>query len=425
MDDEQFVLDKEAEELFEKLGGIEKGEALSIIGDIARAYEDEQARSDPWRILMIELVYEVCTCFLDYKFFKGTPKTEDHVAPITAKVRKLSEMPNHDGQLLVRYRGLHSSEINPIGLDYLISFQDLIINLESVPALAKRHQATQAHLHEQLIEALSVFRANNITTLFVQVPSADHDTEESLGQCIRILSQYYQAVYDGSPIILTSQGKSFEVPLVHDHEDKPDPNLTLLAGLNRLDKATMDALVSKVDHLIRKESIHIPIYDITNAYNAIFSTEQLQEKLIKPPLEVNNVKWLMLASDQEILHKEKMDLVNTVFEKFVGASQESVQIINTIYQGKFENFSPYDILGSLGKITTVLEGIEAGEKGPGVERELLGNVQDRLDPVRDEILESLTVKGDLLEAGGPGEEPVSARIHGKIIDLVMFFKGRS
>jgi hypothetical protein len=334
-------------------------------------------------------------------------------------------MPDHDGQVLVRYRGLHSSEINPIGLDYLISFQDLIINLESVPALAKRHQATQAHLHEQLIEALSVFRANNITTLFVQVPSADHDTEESLEQCIRILSQYYQAVYDGSPIILTSEGKSFEVPLVHDHENKPDPNLTLLAGLNRLDKATMDALVSKVDHLIRKESIHIPIYDITNAYNAIFSTEQLQEKLIKPPLEVNNVKWLMLASDQEILHKEKMDLVNTVFEKFGGASQEAVQIINTIYQGKFEDFSPYDILGSLGKITTVLEGIETGEKGPGVERELLGNVQDRLDPVRDEVLESLTVKGDLLEAGGPGEEPISARIHGKIIDLVMFFKGRS
>ncbi|MBW1895926.1 MAG: hypothetical protein JRI47_02615 [Deltaproteobacteria bacterium] len=425
MDDGQFVLDKEAEELFEKLGGIEKGEALSIIGDIARAYQNEQASSDPWRILMIELVYEICTCFLDYKFFKGAPKTEDHVAPITAKVRKLSEMPNHDGQVLLRYRGLHSSEINPIGLDYLISFQDLIINLKAVPALAKRHQATQAHLHEQLIEALSVFRANNITTLFVQVPAAGQDTAESMGQCIRILSQYYQAVYDGSPIIVTSQGKSFEVPLVRDHENKPDPNLTLVAGLNRLDKATMDALVSKVDHLIGKESIHVPIYDITNTYNAIFSTEQLQEKLIKPPLEVNNVKWLMLASDQEILHKEKMDLVNTVFEKFGGASQEAVQIINTIYEGNFEDLSPYDILGSLGKITTVLDGIETGKKGPGVERELLGNIQDRLDPVRDEVLESLTVKGDLLEAGGPGEEPVSTRIHGKIIDLVMFFKGRS
>jgi hypothetical protein len=425
MSEGEFVLDKEAEELFEKLGGIEKGEALSIIGDIARAYQDEQAKSDPWRLLLIELVYEICTCFLDYKFFKGAPKTEDHVAPIIAKAQKLSAMPDHDGQVLVRYRGLHSSELNPIGLDYLISFQDVIINLESVPALAKRRQATHAHIHEQLIEALSVFRANNITTLFLQVSPPGQDIAKPLAQCIRILSQYYQAVYDGSPILLPTQRGSFEVPVVYDRENQPDPNLTLVAGLNRLDKATMDALLDKVDHLIRKESIHIPIYDITNAYNAIFSAEGLQEKLIKPPLEVNNVKWLMLASDQEILHKEKMDLVNTVFEKFGGASQEAVQIINTIYEGDFENFSPYDILGSLGKITTVLDGIETGQKGPAVERELLGNVQDRLDPIRDEVLDSLTVKGGLMEASGPGEEPVSAKIHGKIIDLVMFFKGRS
>ena len=425
MTEGQFKLDKEAEKLFEKLGGIEKGEALSIIGEIARAYEDEQARSDPWRILLIELVYEICTCFLDYKFFKEKPKTEEHIEPIIQKVRKLAVMPHHDGQVLVRYRGLHSSEINPIGLDYLISFGDLIINLESVPALAKRHQSTHAHLHEQLIEALSVFRANNITTLFLAVPLPDQDNTDFLKTCIKILPQYYQAVYDGSPIVVTSGEKTFEVPLTHDQDGKPDPNLTLIAGVNQLDKATIEAIVRKVDHLIKKESIHIPIYDITNAYNAIFSAETLRANLIKPPMEVNNVKWLMLASDQEILHKEKMELVNTVFDKFGGASQEAVQIINTIYEGDFENFSPYDIVGSLQKITTVMEGIETGQKGPAVERELLGNVEERLDPVRDEILNNLTVKGDLLEAGGPGEELVSAKIHDKIIDLVVFFKGRS
>jgi len=425
MNEDQFVLDKEAEELFEKLGGIEKREALSIIGEIARAYQHEQAMADPWRISLIELVYEICTCFLDYKFFKGKPKTRDHVETIVAKVRKLSEMPHNDGQALLKYRGLHSSEINPIGLDYVITFGDLIINLESVPALAKRHQSTQAHLHEQLIEALSVFRANNITTLFLRVPGTGGDDLELLGPCIQVLSQYYQAVYDGSPIVIGEHGIEFEVPLVHDQDGKPDPNLTLVAGLNRLDEASMQDIVRKVDRLIKKESIHIPIYDITNAYNAVFSADELKGELIKPPIEINNVKWLMLASDQEILHKEKMDLVNTVFEKFGGASQEAIQIINTIYEGNFQTFSPYDILGSLTKITTVLEIIETGNKGPGVERELLGNVQDRLDPVKDEILNSLTVKGDLLEAGGPGEEPVSAKIHGKIIDLVMFFKGRS
>lgn len=420
-----FKLDKEAAELFEKLGGIEKRETLSIIGEIARAYENEQARSDPWRILLIELVYEICSCFLDYKFFREKPKTGEHIEPIVRKIQKLASMPHHDGQILVRYRGLHSSEINPIGLDYLISFGDLIINLESVPALAKRHQAGHAHLHEQLIEALSVFRSNSITTLFISVPAHGEDNTAQLGPCIKILPQYYQAVYDGSPIILTRGDHRFEIPLVYDQEGRPDPNLTLVAGLNCLDKPTMEAVVRKVDHLIKRESIHIPIYDITNAYNAIFSTEILRANLLKPPIEVNNVKWLMLASDQEILHKEKMELVNTIFDKFGGASQEAVQIINTIYEGNFENFSPYDVVGSLQKITMVMDGIEMANKGPAVERELLGNMEERLDPVKDEILNGLTVKGDLLEAGGPGEEFISAKIHGKIIDLVVFFKGRS
>jgi hypothetical protein len=52
-------------------------------------------------------------------------------------------------------------------------------------------------------------------------------------------------------------------------------------------------------------------------------------------------------------------------------------------------------------------------------------VEDRLEPVRDELLDDLIIKGDVIEATRPGEKPFSAKIHDKIIDLVKFFKGRS
>ncbi|MBW1741194.1 MAG: hypothetical protein JRJ42_08695 [Deltaproteobacteria bacterium] len=424
MNERSTILDKEAEELFQRLGGIEKREALSIIGEIARAYQEEQVQADPWRILLIELVCEICACFLHHEFFKGNLTKEDYIERIVEKVKKLSEMPNHDGQIFIRYRGLHSSDIHPIELDYLISFGGLIINLESALALAKRHQTTHPHLHKHLIEAWSAFQTNSISTIFIRIAHGQEEIE-LIGPCIEVLSQYYPAVYEGDPIVVTSKGEAVQVPLVYNEDDKPDPNLTMVAGLNRLGKTSMQALVQKINNLIKKENIYIPVDDITNVYNAIFSTEKLKARLVKPPIEVNNVKWLMLASDQEILHKEKMDLINAVFEKFGGPSQEAVKIINIVYEADFDAFSPFDIGVSLQKITGVLEGIEAGNKGKAIEDELLSNVEDRLDPVRDELLDSLIIKGDIIEASSPGEEPFSAKVHDKIIDLVKFFKGRS
>jgi hypothetical protein len=302
---------------------------------------------------------------------------------------------------LIRYRGLFSSDIKPIELDYLVSFGDLIITHESALTLSRRHQETHPHLHSQLIEAFSVFRANNITTLFIKVPQSRQEAMEFLEPCIEVLYQYYQAVKEGSPIVLVHEGKDIQVPLISDQDDQLDSNLTMLAGLNRLDETAM------------------------NVFNAIFSSKQYKDKFVKPPIEVNNIKWLMLSSDQEILQKQKMQLVNAVFEKFGGPSQEAVQIINTLYEGDFNTFSPYDIGVSLQKINGILEEIESRDKGEDVENELLDNVEDRLDPLKDELLDDLTINGNLIEASRPGEEPFSAKVHDKIIDLVKFFKGRS
>lgn len=427
MEESSTILDKEAEELFKQLGGIEKRETLSIIGEIAKAYQDEQAKSDPWRILLCELVHEICAGFVDQKFFKQRRIAEDHVRRIVGTVTNLSEMPVHDSQILIRYRGLFSSDVKPIELDYLISFGDLIITHESALTLSRRHQDTHAHLHSQLIEAFSVFRANNITTLFIRVPQNPRADEEikTLGPCMEVLYQYYRAVQDGSPIILVQEGEETQIPLIRDQDDQLDPNLTMVAGLNHLDETAMRKLVEEADHLIEEESEDIPLCDVTNVFNAIFGIKKLRGRFIKPAVEVNNVKWLMMASDQEILQKQKMQLVNTVFEKFGGPSQEAVQIINTLYEGDFNTFSPYDIGVCLQKITGVLEEIEKRKKGEEVEHELLDNVEDRLDPLRDELLDDLTINGNLLEASIPGEEPFSAMIHDKIIDLVKFFKGRS
>ncbi|MBW2566917.1 MAG: hypothetical protein JRE24_08565, partial [Deltaproteobacteria bacterium] len=425
MDENSTTLDKEAEALFKQLGGIEKRETLSIIGEIAQAYQDEQAQSDPWRILLSELVHGICAGFLDQQLFKERQAAEEHINRIVETVKKLSEMPDHDGQLLIRYRGLFSSDIKPVELDYLVSFGDLIITHESALALSRRHQDTHPHLHSQLIEAFSVFRANNITTLFIRVPQSRQEGMESLESCIDVVYQYYQAVKEGSPIALVHEGKDIQVPLISDQDDQLDPNLTMLAGLNRLDETAMKTLVQEVDSFIEDESADIPLCDVTNVFNAIFGSKEYKDRFVKPPIEVNNIKWLMLSSDQEILQKQKMQLVNTVFEKFGGPSQEAVQIINTLYEGDFNTFSPSDIGVSLQKITGILEEIESRDKGEDVENELLDNVEDRLDPLKDALLDDLTINGNLIEASRPGEEPFSAKVHDKIIDLVKFFKGRS
>lgn len=425
MSDSPTILDKEAEELFKQLGGIEKREALSIIGEIAQAYEDEQAKSDPYRIGLIELVKDVCAGFLHHKFFKERHTIKANINNIVEGIKKLAEMPNHDGQILIRYRGLHSSEIKPIELDYVISFGDLIVTLESALTLARRHQETHAHLHAHLIEALSVFRANSITTLFIRVPQNKEEDPGPLAPSMEILYQYYQAVKETSPIVMTLDGEEVQVPLINDLDNQPDPNLTMVAGLNGLDMASMRALMEEVDEIIKDESEDIPLCDITNVFNAIFSIGRFKEKYTKPPVEIDNVKWLMMASDQEILQQQKMQLINTVFEKFGGASQEAIQVINTLYEGDLNSFSPYDVGVSLHKITGVLEEIEVRDKGKDVEDELLNNVEERLEPVNDELLDDIQIKGDMIEASRPGEEPFTAKVHGKIIDLVKFFKGRS
>ena len=70
--------------------------------------------------------------------------------------------------------------------------------------------------------------------------------------CLKILSGFRASRQTGTPILVGVDQNKQTIPLISDENLYPDPNLTLVAGLNRLSLKSMESLVQKIDNWLRR-----------------------------------------------------------------------------------------------------------------------------------------------------------------------------
>lgn len=413
------ILDDSAEQLYRELGGIDGGYIEKAAAGIPnRILQDEEENQDQWRLLMIEIAHLLSAYISDIRFLNGIRTQKDSFGELSESLEKISRMPGNDGNILIRYRGFPTGTGASADIDYVIVFGNLSTDAAAGAAMLNRMGVKMSHLSGRLSKAFSVFSEHGISTLHLEIPKSD---SRQLRDALEILSRYDQAFKRNSPIVFQKNGKQTILPLALDEKGQPDINLTLTAGLNSIPPQNMRTMVGKIGHWL-KENDSLPYFSV---YDAMFEIKSLRGKLIKPLIEVNNIKWLSSDRQHTAVSKESAKVSRIVAERFGSSPQQAAQVIQTVYGRDYDRINSEHLGERLKLATDLLESVGDSGKDRNVETEVLRNIGNNFEAVQDGVFEDIIIRNGILNVRSGKKETAIGRIHARLQKIVSFYKGRA
>jgi glycerophosphoryl diester phosphodiesterase len=257
-------------------------------------------------ILLIHLVHHLSAFFMDVRYWEGIQTEKNTFGQLIQTLDRLAERPGHDGTILIRFRGFPSGSRESTKQDYVILFGSTQIDRSTATAVIKRQGLAMSHLAGRLGKAFGIFAEHGIRNLYITIPSEAPAERERFKTALHILTRFPQAAKNDKPIVVEQNGRTITLNAVKDENRQPDPNLSLVAALNRLSIDKMQALVQKVSILIKRGAAGASGEQHTTVYNALFTIDSLKAQLIRPPIEMNNVKWQMVGRGEKVVESDDL-----------------------------------------------------------------------------------------------------------------------
>ena len=423
MDDKEIYLDDDAKQLFSQIEGMEdhkKGRSAAEM--MAESLAEEQKQQDVWRILLCEIIHHIANYIKHVDLNEGQSEERHTFEQLTETLAKLAQLPRHTGRILVRFRGLSSDGDISEKQDYEILFSNMVVDLDLVPSMIKRHGHLLSHLMGQLLDAFGIFSEYGINNLYLNLPDRDPDSLERLRRSLHILCRFYRPEERLHDLVLGPK-KTDVVPVVVDERGAVNPNLTLVAGINRLSGGIMQNMVSKVDAWMQKKEASDEGCRFTSVYNAVFGLPKISAQLTPPPVEINNMDWLMREESEKQFSREKAKVARIIAS--VEASPEKVaKVIKSVYGDDYPKINAKHLEERLGLSSHLLDAIDNKPKSKDAREEVLTSLQKRLDTVQDDVFDNLYVTR--AEDGQTDDRGAFQKaIHRRLFKMVSFFKGRS
>jgi hypothetical protein len=430
MTDDHIELDPEAQRLFEQFGGVEswKSDSSTEAGSdrLAQNLLAEQRRLDNVRIIMIQMAYLISRYLSDAAFACRGANESEVFARLSQVIEKLSRQSGHLGCAFIRYRGAPSDPELPEKFDYEIIVGATMVDSLMAPRVAQRNSDLQENLPEQLLEAFGIFSDYGVNNIYIQLPDNLPEQMSSLQMSLNILSGFRDARESGAPIVVGDEERHWSIPVVNDENMYPDPNLTLIAGLNRISPKAMEQLVEKVDLWLRRQGKSSDVKKYAGVYNAALELPKLQAQLKKPLIEMNNVKWLITTEGQEeTVTLEKVYIAQLAMESAGTAPQKVAKMIASVYGDDYARISRTSLGERLDLSSDLLAAVEKRAPKAEIKNEVLGNLHERLDQVKDHVIDDVHVREDTTGARKTNKPVASDLVDSKIYQMVDFFKQRS
>ena len=430
MDGDGISLDSEAQKLFEQFGGMETWKETNRSGkgaeNLAQSLLQEQKRLDAVRILLIEMTCLISRYLADDRF-AGKVNIEGKVfqrlADVIAQLAKLSG--GHLGGAFIRYRGTSSDPQLPEKYDYEVVIGNTTVDYHMAPRIARRSGTQAAKLPEQLLDAFTVLSDYGVNNIFIQIPDHLPQFLPAMQLSLKILAGFKQARKTGTPIVVGAEDKHLNIPLINDENMYPDPNLTLVAGINRLSSKSMESLVEKVDQWLRKQDKMPTAKRYAGVYNAAIELPKIRAQLKKPPVELNNVKWLIADSDENDVTLEKAYIAQLIMDTAGATPQKAAKMIKSVYGDDYSRINKAILGERLNLSSDLLVAAEQRGQEDQLKKEVLVNLQERLDQVKDHVIDEVQVREDTGEERRAGKPVPADTVHSQIYGMVKFFKGRS
>ena len=429
-----IVLDEAAEKIYRMLGGLDtrnRVEANTGPPDNPRAgligsLMEQEHQLDLWRRSLVELGILVGT------FLHGARSSKQSSAPVPEidmivdyLTASLSQIPDSDGSVLIRFRGRHRPGATAAeALDYVLQAGHVVVDMNKTLQLRQGPDAQLSHLPDRLRKAFEVFDRLAINNIRLDIGRRGPEELERLHLSLQLLYGFFSTAAptfanSGKETAPESSGLG-----IYNEYQRLDPNLTLLAGINRLKSETVQEMVARVAEMMCRPDAPAELGRYASVYDAVFAFKKIREQLAKPMVEVNSIRWLLASRGQESITPGMVQLARTVARLLADTPKKIGQVMESIYGSDYRDILATDLQGNMDTVGKFLNTLQGREIDPQVRREVLDNVKQGLERTPDELLEGLAVADGRMTARTNSGKTVSKPVHAELLDMVSFFQKR-
>ncbi|MGD9306090.1 MAG: hypothetical protein PVF79_17605 [Desulfobacterales bacterium] len=390
-----------------------------------------EAQMDAWRILLVDLAYLLSSYFVDVQYWEGMKSEKDTFEQLSRTLRKLSQLPENDESILIRFRGFPNGKKQSEKSDYVVLYGNIAVDKDIANAVTYRQGIHMSHLAGRLSRSFEIFSQHGINTLYLNLADLSPLGRERLRVCLHIISHYKQALKTSDPIVFESRGKRVHLPLVYDEQNQADLNLILLAGLNGLTPKASERLVRHVSAWLQQFEQPTSGDQYISVYNAIFRDKILEGKLIKPPIEINNIKWLKVDGGQKVVFDGQDEFSEASFvpqairDAFGVLPDPSAKYPDSIDGISLDHIDPKEVGQRLQDAFNLIDKIESRTEGWELLEEVIQSIQGRFELAGDSVFDSMIVEKDDLKIMAQGKEIAIEGLNRNLLDRIEYYKERS
>lgn len=404
---------------------------------ILESLYDSQGRNDALITLLVELCHLLSACL---RRDHDTPDRErdsesieeaidvpmqiDPYVQLAKTLEKLNKRSGHDGTLLIRACRLSSHRSDGAYPDYQVFFSDIVMDREAVAMMIRRVGEHMAYLNALISKAFNTFDNHKVLSLHLKLPDDTVEMLARLRTSIAIIARYRQALSRAEDIEIHTNGDIVKLPLMKNEKGFPDPNLTMLAGLNGIKPDAMKLLVKEVCNWIKESDTSTGAHRYAGVFDAVAGVKNLRQKLILPPIQLNNIRWLLLDRTIGKLPKPKAQIARLVDEFFENRSADQALYLESLYGHDYSRVSAREVGFRLKRISEMTESIGDRPKKNMIMDEILTNIQWRMEKVSDEIVRQLRVADGVLSVQNGTEVFEIGGLHEVVTRMVEFYTGR-
>jgi hypothetical protein len=232
MDYATIKLDMDAQELYHQFSGLEDRKKYY------KLYLNEQARLNQWQKSMVEFVYYLAAMLNSSRLSDTSVKNKEDIRPLIERLGRLAEIPQRgkEKKIIIRHRGLglvhHKQDHSPdTELDYVISCGDCIIDRPYLDYLYKMNLMDDPGLAKKLDKAFRFFSLAGIYIIEIKINDWLPQDKQLINKSLLFWAKYYTEYNKGASSV------------IYNEKGQPDPNLTIVARLNRIKKYSFQELI--------------------------------------------------------------------------------------------------------------------------------------------------------------------------------------
>lgn len=429
--------------LFEDLGEIDTGapSASSSIPGLIETLHEQEGRLDPIRLTLVRL-FGALALYMRRACSNDPEAAGETCARIVGLAQSLAENGRPQGRLVIRHRGRGFANDGPASqdTDYVLSWNKLVLDAESVKVLEERLGPTSAALALEFEKAAIVLFGSGITSLVFNLGEETRGTPDDpygLKVSGSALCACFSAIARHTGAASEPDSGALMPTVINDEYRRPDPNFTLLAVVNGLRRGEVQVLVNRLSEMMRRAGARDPLLSFTSLYEAVFAFRKITGALKRPALEVNHIRWLLAGDDSDNVGIHKAAAARLVSRHFGPSSFKSARILGCLSWAGGGAESPWQLTDRLGLFSELLDAsaiaLSEAEENPATSDILPHDFDDRilsmaerfLAGTPDEIYDALSVEGDFISGRDEDCEGEKKCVNRSLIDLVLFFRQRS